>query len=75
VNTKDDFIGRLVVVPLVQEARGLDAGPRLIQKLKSEGDTISAGVVDVIVRDEVRRGWTCLNEWDLSAWRPMSIAL
>ncbi len=63
MNTKDDFIGRLVVVPLVQEARGLDAGPRLIQKLKSEGDTISAGVVDVIVRDEVRRGWTCLNEW------------
>ena len=75
MNTKDDFIGRLVVVPLVQEARGLDAGPRLIQKLKSEGDTISAGVVDVIVRDEVRRGCTCLNEWALSSWRPMSIAL
>ncbi len=26
VRTKDDFLGRLAVVPLVQEARGLDAG-------------------------------------------------
>ena len=29
-NTKSDLLARLAVIPLVQEARGLDAGPRLI---------------------------------------------
>uniref|UniRef100_A0A1D1YBQ4 Uncharacterized protein HI_0077 n=1 Tax=Anthurium amnicola TaxID=1678845 RepID=A0A1D1YBQ4_9ARAE len=36
---------RLAVIPLVQEARGLDAGPRLVQKLLGFGDHRSAKIV------------------------------
>ena len=53
VQTRHAMVGRLAVVPLVQEARGLDAGPRMVQKLKSSGDAMSAAVVGEIVDDEV----------------------
>ena len=52
-NTKDDLLARLAVIPLVQEARGLDAGPRLIHKLSSSGARESAQLVRNIVTDEV----------------------
>ncbi|KAH9150388.1 hypothetical protein AeRB84_006749 [Aphanomyces euteiches] len=51
-NTRDSLAARLAVVPLVQEARGLDAGPRLVHKLKSIGDPISAEVVAQLVFEE-----------------------
>lgn len=30
IDTKDDILGRIGVVPLVQEARGLDAGDKIL---------------------------------------------
>lgn len=38
-----DPLGRIVVTPLVHEARGLDAGPRLVQKLYSMADHVRLG--------------------------------
>ena len=31
VITRDDLAARIALVPMVQEARGLDAGPRFVQ--------------------------------------------
>ena len=53
LNTKDNFLARIAVISLVQEPRGLDAGPRLINKLKSCGDETSANIMKKIVEDEV----------------------
>jgi uncharacterized ferritin-like protein (DUF455 family) len=52
-NTKDNFLARIAVISLVQEPRGLDAGPRLINKLKSLGDEKSANIMKKIIDDEV----------------------
>ena len=43
---------RMVVIPMVQEARGLDAGPRLAEKLGSLGDAKSAAIVRRIAEEE-----------------------
>lgn len=47
-----DVADRLVVVPCVQEARGLDAGPRLVGRLIGAGDTRSAAIVRRIAEEE-----------------------
>ncbi|CAI7777530.1 unnamed protein product [Closterium sp. NIES-54] len=44
---------RLAVIPMVQEARGLDAGPRLVERLVGLGDNRSAAVVAKIAQEEV----------------------
>ncbi|XP_010277735.1 PREDICTED: uncharacterized protein LOC104612116 [Nelumbo nucifera] len=44
---------RLVAIPLVQEARGLDAGPRLVQKLVGFGDNRTSKIVARIADEEV----------------------
>eukprot|EP00899_Mesostigma_viride_P018890 jgi/Mesvir1/27001/Mv20708-RA.1 len=44
---------RLVVVPLVQEARGLDAGHRLAERLVGCGDNRSAAIVTRIAEEEM----------------------
>ncbi|CAI5739031.1 unnamed protein product [Peronospora destructor] len=41
-NTATDLAARIAVVPLVQEARGLDSGNRLVHRIKSMGDKDSA---------------------------------
>lgn len=51
-NTAADLAARIAVVPLVQEARGLDSGARLVHKLLSAGDRASAAVVEQIVWEE-----------------------
>ena len=51
-NTADDLAARLAVVPLVQEARGLDSGERLVHKLMSMGNRTSAEIVALIVKEE-----------------------
>lgn len=38
--TRNDFLARVGITPLVQEARGLDAGPRLVHRLKSLRDHV-----------------------------------
>jgi hypothetical protein len=47
-----DVRARLAVVPLAQEARGLDAGARLAGRLVGAGDNRSAAVVARIAREE-----------------------
>ena len=43
---------RLAVVPMSQEARGLDAGPRLAARLCGLGDNRSAAIVRRIAGEE-----------------------
>lgn len=47
-----DLTGRLVVIPLVQEARGLDAHPRMVDRILGTGDKRSAQLVDLICSEE-----------------------
>ncbi|GMH43850.1 hypothetical protein BSKO_11784 [Bryopsis sp. KO-2023] len=47
-----DLSSRLALVPMSQEARGLDAGPRLCQRLQGGGDARSAGIVGRIAQEE-----------------------
>lgn len=51
--SSDDIVARLAVIPLVQEARGLDAGPRLVQKLIGFGDVKTSNIVAKIAQEEV----------------------
>lgn len=45
---------RLALAQLVQEARALDAGDRLVQRLVGCGDSESAGIVATIAKEELR---------------------
>ncbi|KAL6975913.1 hypothetical protein U1Q18_024708 [Sarracenia purpurea var. burkii] len=51
--SSDDVAARLAAIPLVQEARGLDAGPRLVQKLIGFGDCRTSSIVARIADEEV----------------------
>ncbi|GMF37250.1 unnamed protein product [Phytophthora lilii] len=61
-NTAADLAARIAVVPLVQEARGLDSGDRLVHRIKSMGDKDSARVVEQIVWEE-REHVRCGMKW------------
>ncbi|KAF1331607.1 Glycosyl transferase group 1, partial [Globisporangium splendens] len=61
-NTAADLAARIAVIPLVQEARGLDSGDRLVHKLMSMGDKPSARVVEQIVFEE-RSHVSCGMKW------------
>lgn len=50
--TAHSLLARLAILPLVLEARGLDITPSLIRKLQVAGDAQSAGVLEIIYRDE-----------------------
>ncbi|XP_059663226.1 uncharacterized protein LOC132308941 [Cornus florida] len=51
--SSDKVAARLAVIPLVQEARGLDAGPRLVQRLVGFGDCRTSNIVARIADEEV----------------------
>ncbi|KAL5573742.1 hypothetical protein UlMin_023339 [Ulmus minor] len=51
--TSDNVAARLAAIPLVQEARGLDAGPRLVQRLIGFGDLRTSNIVARIAEEEV----------------------
>ncbi|GFY99011.1 diiron containing four-helix bundle family ferritin protein, putative [Actinidia rufa] len=51
--SSDNVAARLAAIPLVQEARGLDAGPRLVQKLVGCGDCRTSNIVARIANEEV----------------------
>lgn len=51
--TAHDPLPRMALVPRVLEARGLDATPPIIAKLKALGDDASIAVLEIILRDEV----------------------
>jgi uncharacterized ferritin-like protein (DUF455 family) len=65
--TKEDFLGRLTAIQLVQEPRALDSWERLVEKFKSQSDKESSKLIDLICREEidhVRKGifwfqWLC----------------
>ncbi|KDP31779.1 hypothetical protein JCGZ_12240 [Jatropha curcas] len=51
--SSNNVAARLAAIPLVQEARGLDAGPRLVQKLIGFGDSKTSKIVVRIADEEV----------------------
>ncbi|XP_047055349.1 uncharacterized protein HI_0077-like [Lolium rigidum] len=51
--SSSDVSARMAVIPLVQEARGLDAGPRLVQKLLGFADHRSAEIVSKVAEEEL----------------------
>ena len=53
MKTADNLLGRLAIVPLVLEARGLDVTPAMIEKLKQVEDETSAAALQVIHDDEI----------------------
>ena len=52
-NTRGDVLARIALVPRTLEARGLDAAPPIRRKLAQAGDERAAGILDVILRDEI----------------------
>ena len=52
-STSNSLPARLAVVPCMQEARGLDAGPRLVSKLRGRGDNRSADIIERISAEEL----------------------
>ncbi|ATE60865.1 ferritin-like domain-containing protein [Thauera sinica] len=51
--TAHDLLARMALVPRVLEARGLDATPPIMARLKSIGDEDSVAVLEIILRDEI----------------------
>ena len=51
--TAGDALARMALVPRTLEARGLDASPPLRGKLLKAGDAKAAGILDIILRDEI----------------------
>lgn len=51
--TAHDVLERMALVPRVLEARGLDVTPGMIVKLRGLGDHETAGILELILREEV----------------------
>ena len=51
--TAHDPLHRMALVPRLLEARGLDASPAIIAKLRQIGDARGAEVLEIILRDEI----------------------
>ena len=51
--TARDGLARMALVPRVLEARGLDVTPGMIAKLRGLGDHATAGILDIILREEI----------------------
>lgn len=51
--TAHDPLARMALVPRVLEARGLDATPVIMDKLRAIGDQATLAILDIILRDEV----------------------
>ena len=52
--TLADVDGRLAVVPMVLEARGLDVTPATVERFRAAGDEASARILQRIYTDEIR---------------------
>ncbi|MEM0934852.1 MAG: ferritin-like domain-containing protein [Pseudomonadota bacterium] len=52
-DTADDLLGRLAVVPMVLEARGLDVTPGMIEIFRKAGDEGAVAALEVIYGEEV----------------------
>lgn len=53
VKTAHSCLARMALVPRVLEARGLDVTPGMIARLRSVGDDATAGLLEIILREEV----------------------
>lgn len=53
IDTAGNLAARLAVVPMVLEARGLDVTPAMINQFKTNGDSVSAEVLQTIYKDEI----------------------
>ncbi len=53
LKTAHDVTARMALVPRLLEARGLDVTPGMIARLRSVGDSESAEVLEIILREEV----------------------
>jgi uncharacterized ferritin-like protein (DUF455 family) len=53
IETEDDFLDRMTLVPRVLEARGLDVTPGIRKKFAKIGDVAMLEALDVIYREEV----------------------
>lgn len=53
IETADDIMVRMALVPRVLEARGLDVTPGIIKKLNSIGDSRSVDILEIIFKDEI----------------------
>ena len=53
VKTAHDPLVRMALVPRVLEARGLDATPAIVEKLKSVNDAKAVEILAVVERDEI----------------------
>jgi uncharacterized ferritin-like protein (DUF455 family) len=53
ISTKDDLAARLVIAPMVLEARGLDVTPKMIENLQKFGDDVSAKILTTIFNEEI----------------------
>ena len=65
IETKSDFLSRVIMTNLVSEAKGLDAGPKLSNKLFSMNCKISSEIVKEISNDEEKHvavGMFILND-------------
>lgn len=51
-DTRNDLLGRLAIVPLVLEARGLDVTPAMMEKFARADDQKSVTLLSVIFEDE-----------------------
>jgi uncharacterized ferritin-like protein (DUF455 family) len=53
LDTADDFIGRLAIVPMVLEARGLDVTPGMIDLFEKANDPDTVDTLKIIYAEEV----------------------
>ena len=51
--TNDDILGRLAIVPMVLEARGLDVTPNMIKLFEKAGEQRSVEYLEIIYSEEV----------------------
>lgn len=70
-NTSNNVAARLAVIPLVQEARGLDAGPRLVKRLMGFGDHRTSKIVAKIAEEEIAHVAVGVD-WFLSVCQKMN---
>ncbi|MGB7374308.1 ferritin-like domain-containing protein [Pontixanthobacter sp.] len=52
--TSHDVAARLAIVPMVLEARGLDVTPAMLERVRAQGDSGGAKILERILDDEIR---------------------
>ena len=65
-DTANNVAARLAVVPMVLEARGLDVTPAMLERVRSQGDSRGARILQRILDDEINHvaaGSRHFNAW------------